>query len=344
MGDGLFVPPVVNINGTVVAMFSGLDADLPAANTVRPGTLYIATDTQVMYQQIDSIWVVVITGVSGSTPSLQTVLGIGNSADIDAVFTNNTDTVLTISGKGEQIEFSETVGGTVPLLISSIGASSGPLIQLKSNALQDLQTAIFGNLIALFGITDPVSYIELLTNGTGVGSVGIIQLSRKTGIGAISTLQLRPISGFASNRVISFPDDDGTVALQGDLAQYFKLPHITQGGGPNPSVTLGAGAGSGSTVTIGSNSSDTAGTVTVVTAGVSAANGVLFTLNFGTAFSNKPILIISPANAATQAQALAAKPFYDYSGSSTAAATIRNGTIAPTAGLTLFWTYHTMEG
>jgi len=95
---GLFKNAVSNINGSAYGIITGLDAGLPNPALSQNTTLYVATDTQRIYELIGGAWVVVINGGVAATPSLEDVTLIGSTTDKDITVQDGTGTTTVSKG------------------------------------------------------------------------------------------------------------------------------------------------------------------------------------------------------------------------------------------------------
>ena len=107
--------------------------------------------------------------------------------------------------------------------------------------------------------------------------------------------KIRTKSSLAATNLVDLPTGSGTLALTGDA---FLQPHIKQTSGAAPTFTLGPGAGAGATISL-LNCTDTAGHINIFTGVAPAANSDLFTITFGTPFSNSPMAHLQPNNPGT---------------------------------------------
>lgn len=93
-----------------------------------------------------------------------------------------------------------------------------------------------------------------------------------------------------TGKVATSSDGSGTVAWKDE-------PSVNGG---TPSIAVGAGAGTGGTATLGTNATDGAHTVTVVTGTLpTGAGSTIFTVTFATAAPHSSVVCITPANVLT---------------------------------------------
>lgn len=103
-----------------------------------------------------------------------------------------------------------------------------------------------------------------------------------------------------------------------------------------PTIAAGTGAGTSPTVAITGN--DIAGQISV-TAGTSpTASAVIATVTFGSAFKTNSFVLLTPANAATQALAVAAQAFPT---STTTTFALNTGATGLAGAGVYVWNYHT---
>jgi len=95
---------VTNINGTP-GINSDVFANRPAATDVAPGSIYIATDTGVIYQSNGVTWST-IGGGGGPTPGIDSVLAVGQALTANRTITSTTFGLL-INGTNNTSRFND---------------------------------------------------------------------------------------------------------------------------------------------------------------------------------------------------------------------------------------------
>lgn len=132
------------------------------------------------------------------------------------------------------------------------------------------------------------------------------------------------------------PTGAGTTGATGPTGPGLDANGHLVGSGSATTVAAGTGAGTSPTVTLGANSHDLAGTVTVVAGTAPAANGIVCTVTFGTAFATAPFVVISAlgVNAATYNTHMTVGTV------TTTGFTILDAITALAGGSTYVWTYH----
>lgn len=118
----------------------------------------------------------------------------------------------------------------------------------------------------------------------------------------------------------------------------FHLVGASGSAGRSTTVTAGGGAGSGATVS--AVGTDSAGCITVVTAGSPAANAPVVVLNFAQLFDTIPYMVISPANGNAAALGTTSQVFADQVNASVSGSIVKAGSAALTTTTTYKWNYH----
>jgi hypothetical protein len=140
---------VTNINGTP-GINSDVFANRPAATDVAPGSIYIATDTGVIYQSNGATWSTI--GGGGSTPGIDSVLAVGQA--LTAIRTinqssfglllSNTNNTSRFNDTGASIFNLSTIGFTVSTESTAKGVFITDLAIAQKNYLNlDIQNDIY---------------------------------------------------------------------------------------------------------------------------------------------------------------------------------------------------------
>ena len=133
--------------------------------------------------------------------------------------------------------------------------------------------------------------------------------------------------------------NNGTQAAQFDTSQNAIFTALVTakhfgGNGTAPTIAAGAGAGPGNTTTITGH--DSAGVISVLTAGTPTASAVIATITFNTAYANAPYVTLTPASATTGVLTTA-KPYVT---ATTTTFVINSEATALTTVTTYLWNYH----
>jgi len=108
-----------------------------------------------------------------------------------------------------------------------------------------------------------------------------------------------------------------------------------------PTVTTGTGAGTGAVASVGPQaSSDFTGQITITTGTSPQANQIIVNLNFATSYGIAPVMVITPANAATASLTGALVPSVDDNFTTSSRIRSHNALAAST---TYSWWYHVMH-
>jgi len=119
-----------------------------------------------------------------------------------------------------------------------------------------------------------------------------------------------------------------------------KIKHLA-GTTTAPTGVVGTGAGTTpSAVTFSTNATDLSGDVLVTTGTLPTAGAIVLTVTFNTAYSTAPIVLLSPANAAT---ALLSGVTMVYTSSGTSTFIITAGSTGLVAATAYAWHYHVIQ-
>lgn len=118
----------------------------------------------------------------------------------------------------------------------------------------------------------------------------------------------------------------------------YKDGHLRSTQTTAPTTTTNANAGTGASSSV-ANATDSAGTVNITTGTLATASGVQATVNFNKAYNVAPLVVLTPANAATAAAAVAKQVYV----TSTVNGFSVNFGVAEVAGTAYSWTYHAIE-
>lgn len=163
---------------------------------------------------------------------------------------------------------------------------------------------------------------RLTGNGGGTGGAVIVQQTGTT----FSHIIEGNATLATADRFHQLQNENGTIA---HLANCFLQPHIKQTSGAAPTIALGAAAGGAGAVIAITNCTDTSGHVLITTGAVPLALGTLFTITFGTAFSNSPVAQLYANNQLAGALYAAGQfPFQNYSAVNTASVTFTSNAVA----------------
>lgn len=175
---------VTNINGTP-GINSDVFANRPAATDVALGSIYIATDTGVIYQSNGASWST-LGGGGGPTPGIDSVLAVGQALTAlrtitqngNALLLSNTNTTTTFNDNGTSTFNLATFGTTVSTqagaarLFCTDFAGTPTINFLEINPINDSYTigdfAVKGNgnSIQIFNTTDVILfYNKSIING-----------------------------------------------------------------------------------------------------------------------------------------------------------------------------------
>jgi len=152
------------------AILEGLDASKPSPSI--PGRLYFTTDTDLIYYDTGSAWVVV--GPSGSVANPMTAVGdlivggtvSGGVAAPTRLAAGASDYVLTSNGAGTAPSWQPSSGGAGAVSILSPSKPTGTLTT-QTNALVSVAASATQNILNLSGADGYVSNLFIALDGSG---------------------------------------------------------------------------------------------------------------------------------------------------------------------------------
>jgi fibronectin-binding autotransporter adhesin len=227
---------------------------------------------------------------------------------------------------------------------SGSGQAGAVIVKPQSDALSAfaVQTAAGANIFNVDTTNSKIGTIDtnaastnsaVLTiksgNGLGVTSNSgnvVIDVGTATGTAGTISIGTASTTGITIGRTGVITTIAGTLTLSGHI--------LTTGTAPATFVAA-AGLGTTGSCALSGAGTDTAGTISIAAAGTGQAAGLMCTMTFNSAFTN-PHPVIAP----TAANAAAIQAYVGTNGSTTM--TVSFG-VAPTAGQTYTFNYHTIQ-
>lgn len=148
-------------------------------------------------------------------------------------------------------------------------------------------------------------------------------------------------TAFVSGNIVQSGNNRlGTVGATSNAFYGVYSGHIESSESTLPTCAVGAGAGAGATCSLGTNSTDMAGSVTVVVGTLPTISSTLVTVTFRGTYDTAAICVAVPSNAAAALQSSQIFPSATFSATTFALATGTTGASAAT----LVFNYHCMGG
>ena len=216
---------------------------------------------------------------------------------------------------------------------------------LSSNSTGNYNIAIGYGANVADGLTNAIAIGQSVTNSTSnsivLGNSNITKLSTAGAINTSNTTNSTSVStgaliiaggaGIAKDAVIG-----GNTIVTGSITSSSDIvaKHI-KGNSGTPSITTQPGAGTSPT-SISVVGTDMSGYITLTTGSSPSINSTLATIGYSSAFSTAPVVVITPANAATASLVAAQAVWVNIA---TANFTINTNATALAAGTIYKWNY-----
>ncbi len=254
--------------------------------------------------------------------------------------------VTVIGGSGTpngSISLQVGSGAAIKLQDSSIGTAGHVWTSTDASGSGHWAASSGGANTTLSNLTSPTSINQNLIPSadasfnlgttTKIWNVGFINNLQDSGAQPVINLSGRTLN--YSSGSIGF-DFNTLNQLTAKATKFVFQNAKLKSTGTSPTTTVDANAGGGATGSV-SNATDVAGKLELVTGTITLAAGTQITVNFNTAYSLAPIVVITPNNVTAAQAAVAA-----YVTSTTAGFSV-NFAVASTGTQTFDWFYYVIE-
>jgi hypothetical protein len=294
----------------------------------------------------DATWAAPPAGAPGGADT-QVQVNTAGAFGGDSAFTYNASTdTLSVVGAADGVRLLLQAAPAQTTNILEIRNGAGGLVTyIASGGLPVLPngTSLAGLYCFAAAISNPGSGGNIAFDNSSAGHVPITLTSNGSAgantytalvTGSHTAENLLTVKGLASHTgdLQRWQDNSSNNLLRVD-----KAGRLVSAAG-TPGIAAGTGAGTGPTVSVAG--SDQAGTISVTTGTTPTAAATIVTITFATAYGVAPkAVLLTPANAATAALAVAAQPFEDSSVRAAGSFVLKANGTALTASTAYKWNY-----